>query len=408
MSSLPISLENNNLDLRGEKLSIIEIQKDSLFQTEVLAGGVEIIEKISAEWIALCEEGASNVPFFRPEWFTCFVKNFEMEILILTVRRAGKLRAVLPLMKESPRRGAPIRKLQAVYNLNTQRFGLIHGADETERKEIIEAIWKEIKSQSKWHILEMRLVVKDSWLNDLLVLAERENYKTGIWQMDSAPFVTLPQGADKETLFEAYNKSLKSSFRLDLKRRLTRLKEQGKVDFVVTRGYQEELMQKYFELEAHSWKGRAGTAVTDDPNVIKLHDDFARAVAANNALFIYELKLDGKTIAMILSIMCGSKTFFWKTSYNEDYGRFSPGRLLLKEVLADCIRNDSNEFDMLCPASSYKKVWASGEREHAAFYIFRRGLIGSLLWRWKFTVISYLRKFKNKKAENANTANAAK
>jgi hypothetical protein len=393
MSSIDILLENNQL-ASDEKLSVTEIPNETL-QEGISIGGVEVIEKIFDEWTELCEEGACNEPFFRPEWFVAFVENFEKEILLLTVRSGGKLRAVLPLVKRKGNlHGIPVRSLEAVYNLNTQRFDLIHGADESERKEIIEAVWKEIKRQSKWQILEMRLVKNDSWLNDLLAVAESENYRTGIWQMDSAPFVSLPQGEDKEKLINEYFSGLKKHFRQELKRRLNRLKEQGTVEFVVTRGYQSELMQKYFEQEARSWKGRGGTAVACDPKVVKLHDDFARAVGAQNALSIYELKLDGKTIAMSVNIMFDRKTIFWKTSFDEEYKRFSPGNLLIKEFLTDAIRNNSSELDMLSPATDYKKVWASGEHEHAALYVFQPGILGWLLWNWKFSVISRLRKFK--------------
>jgi CelD/BcsL family acetyltransferase involved in cellulose biosynthesis len=396
MSSIDILLENNKI-ASAEKLPVIEIQKEA-FQTEILRGGVEIIEKIFDEWTELCEEGASNEPFFRPEWFTVFVENFEKEILLLTVRRAGKLRAVLPLAKRKGNlHGIPVKSLEAVYNLNTQRFDLIHGADETEREEIVKAVWREIKRQAKWSVLEFRQVKKDSWLNDLLAVAESENYHTGIWQMDGAPFVNFPQGDDKEKLVEEYFSSLKKHFRRDLKRRLSRLKEQSAVEFVVTRGYQPELMQKFFELEARSWKGRIGTAVACDPKVVKLHDDFARAVAAKNALFIYELKFDGKTIAMSINIMYDRKTIFWKTSFDEEYKRFSPGNLVIREFLVDAIRNDSVELDMLSPATDYKRVWASGEHEHVAFYIFQRGILGRLLWNWKFSVINRLRKLKKMK-----------
>ena len=393
MSSIEVLLESDKI-ISQEKSRLVEITKEP-FQTEILSGGVEIIEKIFDEWIELCEEGACNEPFFRPEWFVAFVENFEKEIQLLTVRSGGKLRAVLPLVKRKGNlHGIPVRSLEALYNLNTQRFDLIHGADESERKGILKAVWKEIKRQSKWQILEMRLVKNDSWLNDLLAVAESENYRTGIWQMDSAPFVALPQGEDKEKLINEYFSGLKKHFRQDLKRRLNRLKEQGAVEFVFTRGYQSELMQKYFELEARSWKGRGGTAVACDPKVVKLHDDFARAVGAQNALFIYELKLDGKTIAMSLNILFDRKTIFWKTSFDEEYKRFSPGNLLIKEFLADAIRNDSSELDMLSPATDYKKVWASGEHEHAALYVFQPGILGWLLWNWKFSVISRLRKFK--------------
>ena len=395
-------LENNKQTSQIEKSATVESVPKPIFQSEILIGGVEIIEKIFVEWTDLCEEGASNNPFLRPEWFTAFVKNFELEIMLFTVRQGLKLRAVLPLMKKKGRlHGIPVRKLQAVFNLNTQYFDLIHGADETERKEIVEAIWKEIKKQSKWDILEIRMVRKDTWLNDLLILAESENYRTGIWKMDSAPFITLPQADDKEVLIEQYFKRLSQPHRKKLNRKRYLLKEFGKVELVVTRGYQTELMQKYFDLESQGWKGRGGTAVTDDPKVARLHDDFARAVAAKNALFIYELKLNDKTIAMYISIMYDKQTIGWKTSYNEDYAFYSPGNIVKWEVLCGCMRNNSPEIDLLSPATFNKRYWASGEREQVAFYVFRQGIIGSLFWKWKFSVISYLRRFK-KNPEKSN------
>lgn len=363
---------------------------------EILIGGVEIIGRIFAEWTILCEEGASNEPFLRPEWFAAFVKNFENKVEILTVRRGGKLRAVLPLVeKKSNLHGVPVRKLQAVFNLQTQRFDLIHGADETERDEVVKALWEEVKTRKNWQVLEFRLVKKDSWLNDLIALAEKENYKTGIWKMDSAPFVSLPQGDDKEKLIADYFKNLSKNRRKLLKKNMRHLAELGKVEFSVTRGYRADLMQKYFDLEAKSWKGRGGTAVTSDERAAKLHDDFARAVAEENALSIHELKLDGKTIAMYISIMYERQTIGWKMSFDEDFARFSPGNLLFSEVLNDCIRNGSPEIDQLSPATYNKSLWATGEREHVAFYVFRRGFFGMMLWHWKFSVIGYLRKFKN-------------
>ncbi|HLM02927.1 MAG TPA: GNAT family N-acetyltransferase, partial [Pyrinomonadaceae bacterium] len=164
--------------------------------------------------------------------------------------------------------------------------------------------------------------------------------------------------------------------------------------------YHPDLMRKYFELEASGWKGRAGTAASYDENAARLHEDFARAAAERNALFIYELKLDGKTLAMQICLMYDSvgerKTVQWKIAYDEQYARYSPGNLLFREVLKGCLENDSPELDMLSPATANKKFWATGEREHVAFYIFRRGVIGAMLWKWKFSVISRLRKYKKK------------
>jgi CelD/BcsL family acetyltransferase involved in cellulose biosynthesis len=397
MLTLDILFENNDRISSAEKASAVEVHEKSVFKTETLIGGVEIIEKIFNEWTALCEEGASNEPFFRPEWFAAFVKNFEKEILLLTVRRGEKLRAVLPLViKNGNLHGVPVRKLQAVFNPNSQRFDLIHGRDETEREEIVKAVWEEIKKQSKWKVLEMRLAKKDSWLNDLLALAGSENYPTGIWKMDAAPFVRLPQSDDKEKLIEEYFKGLSKNRRQLLKKKLRCLEELGKVEFAVTRGYSAELMAKYFELEALGWKGRAGTATSTNTKAVKLHDDYARAAAEKNALFIHELKLNDRTIAMYISIMYDRQTIGWKMSYDEEYARFSPGNLLFREVLSECMRNGSPELDQLSPATYNKSLWASGEYEHVAFYVFQRGIFGWLFWKWKFSLISRLRSLRTK------------
>lgn len=371
--------------------------ESGVYRADLLCGGIEIIERISAEWIELCEEGASNEPFFRPEWFSAFVENYEKEILLFTVRKAGKLRAVLPLKRTNGfLHGVPVRKLEGVFNLQSQRFDLVHGADETERGEINKKLWETIKLQSQWDVFEIRLVEKESWLGDLLKIAETENYKSGIWKMDGAPFVSLPTGTDKKKLIEEQFKSLKRHFRQDINRRLRRLNEIGEVEFVTTREYSLGLMRKYLVIEKQSWKGRRGTAAACDPKTEKLHIDFAREVATQNALTFYELKLDGETIAMTINITFAKKTVFWKTAFDENYTRFAPGHLLIREFTTDCIENDSMEIDMLSPSADYKKVWATGEREHFAFYIFRRGIVGSILQKWKFSVISYLRKYKEK------------
>jgi hypothetical protein len=368
----------------------------SAYIAETLVGGVEVIEKLSAEWIALCEEGASNEPFFRPEWFKAFVQNFEKEILLITVRKSEKLCAVLPLVKKiGTLHGIPVRKLSAVFNLQSQRFDLIHTADESEKTEILKILWTEIKLQSKWDVFEIRLVMKTSWLNNLLEIAAVEGCKTGAWQMDSAPFIALRQGNDKEKLIDEYFKGLKKHFRQELKRRFRRLQELGKVEFVLSREFSPKLMRKYFELEMQSWKGREGTAAACDARTEKLHSDFARAVAAQNALYIYELKLNDKTIAMSINIKYDQGTVFWKTSFDKKYSRYSPGNLVIQEFLADCIKNGSSELDMLSPTTNYKTVWASGEREHFAFYIFQKGISGAFLNFWKFGIIKKVRKFKS-------------
>ncbi len=380
----------------NEKDSILD---NSIFQAETICGGVAIIEQLSNEWIELCKEGASNEPFFRPEWFRSFVKYFEDQILLLTVRKNGKLKAILPLVhKKEMVHEIPATKLSSIFNLQSQRFDLIHTADENEKDEILKILWKEIKRQTKWSVFETRLTYKKSWLNDLLKLAESENYKTGVWEMDAAPFVTLPSGENKEKLIEDYFQSLSKNRRKLLNRNMRRLQEKGEVKFKLTQGYSKDLIEKYFALEAQSWKAEVGTDVNSDERIAQLHDDFARECADKDALFIHELKLDGKTIAMYISIAFEeNRTVGWKMSFDEEHAQNSPGNLLFKEVLSECMRRNSTELDMLSPANYNKNLFASGTREHAAFYIFQNNFIGKFMHFWKFTAAEKLRDYKQSK-----------
>lgn len=403
MTSNAILLKKNNSDfLKKAEVSAV---RETNFTAETLIGGLEIIENLSAEWIELCKEGASNEPFFRPEWFYSFIKSFEKEVLLVIVRKNGKLKAVLPLVKKKDLlHGVPVVKLGAIFNLQSQRFDLIHTANESEKEEILNTIWREIKRQKGWNVFETRLAYRNSWLADLLKIAEKENYKTGVWKMDDAPFVKLPEGENKSELIENYFKNLSKNRRKLLSKNLRHLQEIGKVEFCVTRGFSKELIEKYFALEAQSWKARAGTDVNSDARIAELHKDFARECAAKNVLFIHELKLDGKTIAMYLSIGFDEKrTIGWKMSFDENYARFSPGNVLFKEVLSECMRQNSTELDMLSPSNYNKKLFASGAREHAAFYIFQKGIYGSFFNFWKFDVVKKLRKLKSESTKQESS-----
>ena len=376
-------------------------------ETAILTGGVDAIDAIAEEWEALCEEGC-NEPFLRPEWFRAFVKNFGLDIELFTVRREGNLRAILPIAVISGTfHGIPVRKLSAAYNLNTPRFDLIHGADPGERAATISCLWNVIRSRGGWNLLEFRLVKADSWLSDLIELSETEKHYTGVWKMDSAPFISLPCDDHIEKFEQRYYKTpARKHLGSELNRRFKRLKELGEIEVKVTNTFSPEMMKMYFELERKGWKGRGGTDAAKDPRVAQLHNDFSAAVAQKGALVAFELKLDGRTIAMFFTLRYGARSMYWKTSYDEEFRRYSPGNILFREYLRDCIREGITEVDMLSPSTGNKRVWATGEREHVAFYVFRPGIVGTLLWTWKFGVIARLRELTNKTPETYVPAEA--
>lgn len=360
-------------------------------------GQVSAISQISADWLSLCNEGVSTLPFLRPEWFTAFTNSFGDKIKVLTTQKDSRLTAILPLSSVSgDLHGVPVRILRSVYNLNTPRFDLIHANDPDSRHEMTRELWESIKNDSSWDVLEFRLVPHESWLHDILLLADGEGHRTGIWEMDGAPYVAIPEGETVDDAVKSYFSGSRKRFNKELDRRLRRLQEMGSVDFCVTDDYDAATMRTFFEVESSGWKGRMGTAAANDPNVVRLHEEFASSSAVRGALSTYQLKLDGKTIAISLNIRFGSKIAHWKTAYDESYSQYAPGNLLFRELVRNCARGGISEIDLLSPALPYKLVWSTGVREHSALYVFRKGLVGKLLWAWKFKLALNLRNLAKK------------
>jgi Acetyltransferase (GNAT) domain len=364
--------------------------------SELITIGTVINTRIAAEWANLCDEGFGSGPFLRPDWFTIFARNFDISMELVTVRSGERLRALLPVAHaRSTLHGLPVRILRGVFNLNTQRFDLVHGAREDERSEVIENVWTSLRERSDWDVIEFRLVRSDSWLVDVLSQAERAGYRTGLWQMDAAPYIDLSRPGGATDFIEDFFSGPRKHLRRELDRRIRRLHELGELKFIVTIGCSSEKLSTYFALEGGGWKGRAGTAVTDDARVEQLHREFAELLTEKENLVTYELTLDGKTIAMSLNIRDGEKLVHWKTSYDENFSRYAPGNILFRKLLTDCVEQDIKEIDFLSPSTQNKRVWATGEREHTALYIFRRGAIGSLIWVWKFGVVAWLRRLRD-------------
>ncbi len=118
----------------------------------------------------------------------------------------------------------------------------------------------------------------------------------------------------------------------ELHRQRARLSESGAlVRETVTGEGIEAAIETYLSLEAAGWKGRIGAAA----NVSGAGHFIAEAVtglARQGKARVDFLKLDGMPVAATILLFSGDRAWFWKTAYDENYARFSPGVLLALEL----------------------------------------------------------------------------
>ncbi|EJM99226.1 GNAT family N-acetyltransferase [Phyllobacterium sp. YR531] len=114
-----------------------------------------------------------------------------------------------------------------------------------------------------------------------------------------------------------------------------RLSEKGLLTHVVSRS-EEDIRRKledFLALEASGWKGQRGSAMAVDRFRAAFAREAVNNLAARDLARIHSLELDGKVIAVLIVFVEAGDAWTWKTAYDESLSGYSPGVLLMIEVL---------------------------------------------------------------------------
>jgi len=185
------------------------------------------------------------------------------------------------------------------------------------------------------------------------------------------------------------------STRKKLRQDWNKLSAVGSVEVVNVRDPNQigAALDSFLEMELKGWKGAGGTAILSSPAdavfARRLIGDMARRGDASVAL----LKLDGKPIAAQVLLYQGRTAYTWKTSYDPDFSKYSPGTLIVDKITMDlidqgvvdaidsCARGDgfmaqlwSARKPMVDMVASAAPGWSPGFAVISSYYRAREGL----------------------------------
>lgn len=134
---------------------------------------------------------------------------------------------------------------------------------------------------------------------------------------------------------EYFTASMSAKKRKELRRQHTRLGELGTLHFSRETGGDRvgEWIGAYLALEARGWKGADGSALAQHAANAALFTEALAGAARLGLLERLTLTLDDRPIAMLANFHTAPAAYSFKTAYDEDYARFSPGVLLQRENL---------------------------------------------------------------------------
>jgi CelD/BcsL family acetyltransferase involved in cellulose biosynthesis len=154
-----------------------------------------------------------------------------------------------------------------------------------------------------------------------------------------------------------YEEAVRSKKRKELRRQKNRLAEMGDLQFMRSSGCNgfAKWTDEFLQLERAGWKGENASALDCAPETREMFRAALAGAAAQGRLELLDLRLDGKPLAMLVNFLCAPGGFSFKTAFDEEYSRFSPGVLLQIENLSLLTRSEIAWCDS-CAAQDHPMI----------------------------------------------------
>lgn len=314
------------------------------------------LDSLEAEWTALAEQRAN--PFVTPDWFWAWVRNFPQRgrPFVIALRTAeGRLQGLVPFVL-SAGKGVP------TLSFGGSEFGDYFHPAAAEADEAVTARAAAAalaEHRRAWAVLVADYVDDDSaWLGALRANGTMPLHVVRYHAQESVYRSVALSGLD----WDGYLAGRSGNFRSQLGRKQRALARNH--EFAYRRADSASLgadMATLFDLHGRRWAGRP-TAVFSTAAARSFHLAFARSALARGWLRLWLLEVDGAPIAAWYGWRLADRYLYYQAGFDPDWGRYSPGLLLLAHTVRSSIEEGAARYDMLLGDEPYKARFADVER----------------------------------------------
>jgi CelD/BcsL family acetyltransferase involved in cellulose biosynthesis len=151
----------------------------------------------------------------------------------------------------------------------------------------------------------------------------------------------------------------------DMRRARRRAEAVGAVSFEVLSPAPVELdplLEEAVETEAAGWKSRRGSALKADARRLDFYSRYAHGAAERDELRLCFMRIDGRAVAMQLAVEWRDSLWLLKIGYDEDFGRCSPGMLLMLESTRWAASRGLRSVELLGTPAPWTDMWTEEVR----------------------------------------------
>jgi CelD/BcsL family acetyltransferase involved in cellulose biosynthesis len=196
--------------------------------------------------------------------------------------------------------------------------------------------------------LDLKHVRPDSVvMSKLAVMAEGRGYKVESIKEEVSLEMDLPQD------FEEYLATLDSKQRHEVRRKLRRLNEEGRIEyrFIDIGGALQTALDTFFKMFVESRQDKAEFLTEQMKTFFR---SMAAAMTEIGLLKLGVLELDGKPVAEVLCFDYNEGIYLYNSGYDPQYVSLSAGLLSKVLTIKDSIEHGKKKFDFLKGQEPYK------------------------------------------------------
>lgn len=291
-----------------------------------------------ARWDALAHAAVEPNPFLESWYLLPSLRALDPEgrVQLLCLEANGELAGLLPLRRERSYGGRWLPHWRGWVHANCF-LGMPLVAPGCERafwRALLE--WADANAGTQLFLHLLQVPLGGSLFAALSEVVARQRRPAAVVQRYERAM--LRSDLSPQAYFE---QAVSHKRRKELHRREKRLAEQG---MLVERQSDargiDRWIEEFLALERRGWKGRAGSALASHPATEALFRQALRQAACRGRLERLSMHIDGRAIAMLSSFVAPPAAFGFKTAYDEDFARYSPGVFLQREFLEMLTRED--------------------------------------------------------------------
>ncbi|MBK7142896.1 MAG: GNAT family N-acetyltransferase [bacterium] len=359
-------------------------KNNASMQATVITSPAELL-KLEREWNDLLSRSDNRQPFATFEWAASWLEIFghEIELATIVVTAHGKTVAIAPFCIRSG------KLLTFVGYPQNDYADILYDPACPESLDLV--IEKLLSLRGTWSkVLLDQMRGENSAYSLLVKLLTRLNLPYRVEPSDTCPAMII---SDKAEAKKMYHKRNITSY-------INWFQKEGTFGFNRYTDTTDALsrLDDLFAQHVDRWDGTPTPSYFRFDPMKNFYRSFFKRMHPQGWVHFSSLTLDDKYVAIYVSLEFEKKLYLYKTCFNKEYYKKSPGQVILRYLMDDALQRDLVELDFARGDEGYKDRYANAVRQNyrviiyggriseriaSAFFAARYSKLATLLFRNK-------------------------